>query len=140
MVKIRLRRKGRTHYPIYDIVAVDGRQKRDGAFLERLGYYDPHTRPSTIQVDPDRAIYWLNNGAQPTDIVKELLSYEGVLLRRHLQFKGKAEYQIQEEVKKHKVVSLARFHRRAELREKRIERKAKEQAESAAETTESSAT
>jgi small subunit ribosomal protein S16 len=126
MVKIRLRRKGRSHYPIYDIVAVDGRQKRDGAYLERLGYYDPHTKPSTIKVDPDRAVYWLNIGAQPTDMVRELLSYEGILLRRHLQFKGKTEFEIQEAVKEHKKIAIERYFRRAELRKKRIETREKE--------------
>lgn len=129
MVKLRLRRKGRSHYPIYDIVAVDSRQKRDGAFLERLGYYDPHTKPSTIKVDPDRAVYWLNSGAQPTDMVRELLSYEGILLRRHLQFKGKTEYEIQEAVKQHKEIAVARYFRRAELRKRRIDLREKEKAQ-----------
>ena len=133
MVRLRLRRKGRTHYPIYDIVAVDSRKKRDGAFLERLGYYDPHTKPSTVSVDADRTIYWLNTGAQPTDMVKELLSYEGVLLRRHLQFKGKTNEEIEQEIEKHKIVARERYARRAELREKRIiaKEKAKLDAEAA---------
>ena len=134
MVKLRLRRKGRAHYPIYDIVAVDIRMKRDGAFIERLGYYDPHTAPSTISVDSDRAIYWLNNGAQPTDLVKELLSYEGVLLRRHMQFKGKNEEEIAQEIVKHKQVAHDKYFRRDELRKKRIiaKEKAKVDAEAAA--------
>lgn len=119
MVKLRLRRKGRTHYPIYDIVAVDSRKKRDGDFIERLGYYDPHSLPSTIKVDVNRAIYWLNNGAQPTDLVKELMSYEGVLLRRTLEFKGKSKEEIDAEVAKHIVVARERYFRRQELRKKR---------------------
>lgn len=125
MVKIRLRRKGRTHHPVYDIVAVDGRKKRDGAFIERLGYYDPHTIPSTISIDPYRTIYWLNVGAQPTDIVKNLLSYEGVLLRRHLQFKGKAPEEIEELVQKHKSNAKTRYFRLKEKRKKKEEAKAK---------------
>lgn len=132
MVKLRLRRKGRTHHPIYDIIAVDSRDKRDGAFLERLGYYDPHTKPSTISVTPDRAIYWLNNGAQATDMVAKLLSYEGVLLRRHLQFKGKSEEEIEAELVKHKANVKERYARRKFLRTKRAEMKVKREAEAKA--------
>jgi small subunit ribosomal protein S16 len=133
MVRLRLRRKGRIHHPVYDIVAVDGRKKRDGAYLERLGYYDPHTQPSTIKIDVERAIYWLNNGAQPSDMVRELMSYEGVLLRRHLQFKGKSEEEIEQEIAKHKEVAHERYFRRKELRKKRVlaKEKAKEEAEKA---------
>jgi small subunit ribosomal protein S16 len=133
MVRLRLRRKGRTHHPVYDIVAVDGRKKRDGAFLERLGYYDPHYQPSTIKIDAERAIYWLNNGAQPSDLVRELMSYEGVLLRRALQFKGKSEEEIDAEVEKHKEVAKERYFRRKELRKQKAiaKEKAKEEAEKA---------
>ena len=132
MVKIRLRRKGRSHYPIYDIVAIDSRKKRDGAYIERLGYYDPHTQPSTISVDPTRAIYWLNVGAQPTDLVKELLSYEGILLRRTLEFKGKTSEEIEAEIEKHKKVAHERYFRRQELRIKRKEAKEKAKADAEA--------
>jgi small subunit ribosomal protein S16 len=135
MVKLRLRRKGRSHYPIYDIIAVDGRKKRDGAFLERLGFYDPHTSPTTVNLDSGRAIYWLNVGAQPTDVVRQLLSYEGVLLQRQMQFKGKTEAEIAEAVENHKKGAAERYNRRKELRKKREEAKAKAaaQAEKAAE-------
>jgi small subunit ribosomal protein S16 len=102
MVKLRLRRKGRKHHAIYDIIAIDGRKKRDGAYLERIGYFDPNHSPSQITLDPHRAIYWLNVGAQPTDIVKRILSYEGVLLRRHLQFKGKTQEEIEKSIEEHK--------------------------------------
>ena len=102
MVKLRLRRKGKKFHPVYDIVAVDGRSRRDGAYLERLGYYDPNTPKSTIKIDHNRAIYWLNNGAQPTDITRHLLSYDGVLLRRTLEFKKKSASEIEQEVEKHK--------------------------------------
>jgi len=141
MVRLRLRRKGRTHYPIYDIVAVDGRKKRDGAYLERLGYFDPHTQPSTIKVDAERSIYWLNNGAQPSDMVKELLSYEGVLLRRALQFKGKSEEEIDSEVEKHKEVAKERYFRRKKLKEERkvTREKEKVEAEESAKAAEESA-
>lgn len=133
MVKLRLRRKGRIHYPIYDIVALDSRKKRDGAYLERLGYYDPHSQPSTIKVNADRAIYWLNNGAQASDLVRKLLSYEGVLLRRALQFKGKSEEEIEQEVEKHKQFAHERYFRLKEARKNRAlaKEKAKEEAEKA---------
>lgn len=130
MVKLRLRRKGSKHHPVYDIVAVDARAKRDGAFLERLGYYDPNTTPSTFKIDHNRAIYWLNVGAQPTLVVHNILSYDGVLLRRALNFKGKPEEEINESVEKHRQIAKARYLRRKELRKKRVA--AKKKAEAAA--------
>lgn len=133
MVKLRLRRKGRIHHPIYDVVAVDGRIRRDGAFLERLGYFDPHAVPSTISINSERAIYWLNVGAQPSDIVQRLLSYDGVLLRRHLEFKGKTPQEIEEAVAQHKTNTASTYQRRKDLRKKREAKKAKEKAEKEAE-------
>jgi small subunit ribosomal protein S16 len=128
MVKLRLRRKGAKHHPVYDIVAVDGKAKRDGAFLERLGYYDPNTNPSTFKINHERAIYWLGVGAQPTLVVHNLLSYDGVLLRRSLTFKDKSAEEIEEQVTKHKQIALARYNRRKELRKKRIIAKKKAEA------------
>lgn len=125
MVKLRLRRKGRIHNPVYDIVAVDVRVKRDGGYIERVGFYDPNVKPSNVKFEADRAIYWLNCGAQPTSRVQHLLSYEGILLRRALQFKGKTEEEINAEVDKHKQVAKARYDRRATLRKKRKEDKVK---------------
>jgi len=125
MVKIRLRRKGKKHYPVYDIVVVDSRVKRDGKYIERLGYYDPNTQPSTIKIESERALFWLDQGAQPTETVRNLLSYEGILLARHLRFKGKTEEEIAEMVQKHKEIVLARYWRRKELRKKREEAKKK---------------
>ncbi len=127
MVKIRLRRKGRIHKPFYDIVVVDSRKRRDGAFIERLGYYNPHTHPSTIEVDPDKTIHWLDVGAQPTHIVSKLLSYKGIFLRRHLAFKGKTQPEIEEAVKNHIKTVTERYYRRKELRKKREILKAKNQ-------------
>ena len=127
MVKIRLRRKGKKFYPVYDVVAMHSRSRRDGAFLERLGYYDPNTQKSTIKIDHDRAIYWLNNGAQPTETARHLLSYDGVLLRRFLLKKGKNAVEINEEVEKHKNIVAARYERRKKLREQRIVNKEKEE-------------
>jgi small subunit ribosomal protein S16 len=126
MVKLRLRRKGKKFHPIYDIVAIDSRARRDSAYLERLGYYDPHTTKSTIKIDHAKTIYWLNNGAQATDIVRNILSYDGVLLRRALQFKNKSEAEIDQEVEKHKTIVAARYERRKKLRAARAIRKIKE--------------
>lgn len=122
MVKLRLRRKGRKGYPVYDVVAVDSRRKRDGAYIERLGFYDPNTSPNTINLDDSRAIYWLNEGAQPTLTVKQIFSYEGILLKRALLFKGLDEDQIAEKVAKHKETALARHDR---LKKARKAKKAK---------------
>jgi small subunit ribosomal protein S16 len=83
-VKIRLQRHGKKGKPFYWIVAADARAKRDGKFLEKLGIYNPNTNPATIEVKLDNAVTWLQNGAQPTDTAKAILSYKGVLLKHHL--------------------------------------------------------
>src|SRR6056300_470409 len=83
-VKIRLQRHGKKGKPFYWIVAADARSKRDGKFLEKLGAYNPNTNPATIDLDVDGAVKWLQNGAQPTDTAKALLSYKGALLKNHL--------------------------------------------------------
>ena len=83
-VKIRLQRHGKKGKPYYWIVAADARSKRDGKYLEKLGFYNPNTNPATIDVNVDNAVTWLNNGAQPTDTAKAILSYKGVLLKKHL--------------------------------------------------------
>ena len=82
--KIRLQRFGRKGMPIYRIVIADSRAPRDGKFIERIGSYNPNTNPATIDLKFDRALYWLNTGAQPSDTVRRILSREGVLLKRHL--------------------------------------------------------
>ena len=83
-VKIRLQRKGRKAIPYYHIVVADSRAPRDGKNIERLGFYDPTTNPATIELDFDSALEWLQKGAQPTDTCRAILSYKGVLYRRHL--------------------------------------------------------
>jgi small subunit ribosomal protein S16 len=84
-VKIRLARRGRKKLSLYDVVVADGRSPRDGKFIEKIGTYNPLTNPATIILDDNKAFNWLMNGAQPTDTVKAMLSYRGVMLRRHLQ-------------------------------------------------------
>lgn len=83
-VKIRLQRHGRKARPFYHIVAADARSPRDGRFIERLGSYNPVTNPATIDIDVDKAVTWLQNGAQPTDTARRILSYTGVLYKKHL--------------------------------------------------------
>lgn len=150
MVKLRLRRKGKKGYPVYDIVAVDVRARRDGAFIEKVGFYNPNTEISTFNFKHDRAIYWLRTGAQPTNIVRRLLSYDGVLLHNALLYKGKSESEIAAELEKHREIVKARYIRRKKLRVKRAEnkikaeeeakRKAEEETKAAAEATETEAT
>jgi small subunit ribosomal protein S16 len=84
-VKIRLQRKGRKQAPFYHIVIADARAPRDGKFIERIGSYNPMTSPATIEIDREKALTWLGNGAQPTDTVAAILRFKGVLLRKHLQ-------------------------------------------------------
>ena len=83
-VKIRLQRHGKKGKPFFWIVAADSRAKRDGKFLEKLGVYNPTTNPATIDIDVDSSVKWLQNGAQPTDTARAILSYKGVLLKNHL--------------------------------------------------------
>lgn len=84
-VKIRLARRGRKKMAMYDIVVTDSRSPRDGRFIEKLGTYNPNSMPATINYDEDKAFAWLMKGAQPTDTVRAMLSYRGVLYRKHLQ-------------------------------------------------------
>lgn len=83
-VKIRLQRHGKKGKPFYWVVAADSRAKRDGRFLEKIGTYNPNTNPATINLDVDSAVKWLQNGAQPTDTARAILSYKGAMLKNHL--------------------------------------------------------
>jgi len=83
--KIRLQRHGKKGKPFYYIVVADARAPRDGRFIERLGSYNPNTNPATIDINFDKTLDWVNNGAQPTDTCRAILSYKGVLYKKHLQ-------------------------------------------------------
>jgi len=83
-VKIRLQRHGKKGKPFYWIVAADARAKRDGKYLEKIGTYNPTTNPAIIDLNVDAAVTWLQNGAQPTETAKRLLSYKGAMLKNHL--------------------------------------------------------
>ena len=82
--KIRLQRHGRKRYAFYPIVIADSRAPRDGKFIERIGSYNPNTNPATVDLNFERALYWLQVGAQPTDTTRNILSREGVCLKKHL--------------------------------------------------------
>ncbi len=82
--KIRLQRHGRKGYAFYQIVVADSRAPRDGKFIERIGSYNPNTNPATVDLKFERALYWLQVGAQPTDTTRNILSREGVCLKKHL--------------------------------------------------------
>jgi small subunit ribosomal protein S16 len=84
-VKIRLARKGRKKLAFYHIVVADSKSPRDGRYIERIGSYNPVTNPATIELDFDKALAWLHNGALPTDTCRAILSYKGVLMKKHLQ-------------------------------------------------------
>ncbi|MGQ1889653.1 30S ribosomal protein S16 [Thermophagus sp. OGC60D27] len=83
-VKIRLARHGRKRYAYYHIVVADSRAPRDGKYIERIGSYNPNTNPATIELDFEKAMEWLGKGAQPTDTARAILSYKGVLMKKHL--------------------------------------------------------
>ena len=83
--KIRLQRGGRKGYAFYSIVIADARAPRDGRFTEKIGTYNPNTNPATVDLNFERALYWVETGAQPTDTVRNILSREGVLLMKHLR-------------------------------------------------------
>lgn len=84
-VKLRLQRHGKKGKPFFHIVAADSRAPRDGKYIERIGSYNPNTNPATIVLDNAKALTWLENGAQPTETARAILSYTGVLYRLHLQ-------------------------------------------------------
>jgi len=83
-VKIRLTRRGKKRAPFYHIVIADSRAPRDGRFIESIGRYNPNTNPATIELDFDKALDWLQKGAQPTDTCRAILSYRGVMMKKHL--------------------------------------------------------
>jgi small subunit ribosomal protein S16 len=83
--KIRLQRFGKKGKPFYHVVVADARAPRDGKFIERIGSYNPNTNPATIELNFDKALSWVNNGAQPTDTCRAILSYKGVLYKKHLE-------------------------------------------------------
>lgn len=99
-VKIRLQRHGRKGTPFYHIVVADARAPRDGKYIEKLGIYNPLTSPATIDLDINKTVTWLKNGAQPTDTTRSILSFKGVLYKKHLDtgvLKGSITSELAEE-------------------------------------------
>ncbi len=88
-VKLRLKRMGAKKAPFYRVVAADARSPRDGRFIEELGYYNPKTEPATVSLKEEAILAWLNNGAQPTDTVRSLLSKAGIMTKFAEQKQGK---------------------------------------------------
>ena len=136
-VKIRLQRRGHKDYAFYPIVIADSRAPRVGKFIERIGSYNPNTNPATISLNFERALYWLNCGAIPTDTVRRILSYEGVLMMKHLEggvkkgaFSAEEAQKRFEAWKKEKVAAIeAKKNKLSD--EKKADKKARLEAEAA---------
>ena len=138
-VRLRLRRMGKKKKPFYRIVAIDSRAARGGKYLENIGYYNPLPDPVDLNVKTDRALYWLQSGAQPSDTVKSLLKRNGVMLRFDLLKKGKSEEEIEQEFQKWQELQEDRVRRaeaakiQAESKKAKAEEKAAKKEEPVAE-------
>jgi len=105
-VKLRLTRRGKKKQPFYRIVAADSRTARDGKYLEKIGLYNPLPDPAEVLIDEEKAFYWLNQGAVPSDTVKNLLSKKGIILKWSLKKKGLDETKVEEEFRKWETIQL----------------------------------
>ena len=121
-VKLRLRRMGKKKQPIYKVVAADTRSPRDGKFIEAVGLYNPLTDPHTIEIKEDRVLYWLDNGAQPTNTVKSLLRQKGITLKRELGKKGLDAEKVEAEMENWRKL------KEASSKKKSVKKKSKKQA------------
>jgi small subunit ribosomal protein S16 len=125
---------GKKKQPIYKVVAADARSPRDGKFIEAIGLYNPKTEPATVDIKEDRALYWLNAGAQPTDTVKNILTHQGILLKKDLMSEGKTEEQINAKLEEWKKLNEANLAAKAKKKsEKKSAKKAEAKSESAPE-------
>jgi small subunit ribosomal protein S16 len=129
-VRLRLRRMGRKKRPFYRIIAADQRAPRDGRFIETIGYYNPLTNPHTIEVKKDRALYWLKNGAQPSDTVASLFRQTGVMIEFSLHKQGKDDAYVNAELEKW---ATTKAQKRAEIEAQHADAQKREQAALAAE-------
>ena len=127
-VKLRLQRMGKKKQPIYKIVAVDSRRKRDGRFIDAVGAYNPSTNPMTITLKEDRIYHWLERGAQPTDTVKNLLSRKGVWLKWSLKKKKADEATIAAEFEKWQMMQGLKLQKENERNARRNAAKKKKKA------------
>jgi small subunit ribosomal protein S16 len=143
-VKIRLARRGRKKIPFYHIVVADSRAPRDGKYIEKLGKYYPKTNPATIELDFDRALYWLQTGAQPSDTCRSILSVKGVLYKNHLlngvkkgaltveQVDGKYQAWFEVKEKKHQIMLDDAKDKNEKLKKLRLEAETKVREDKAA--------
>lgn len=146
-VKLRLRRMGRTKRPVYAVVASDSRSPRDGRFIEDLGRYNPIQEPAVVTLKEDRVLYWLDQGAQPSDTVRNLLSKEGLLLGASLLRKGRSAEEVQAAIEQHRAARAAKAQggkvtaaqRRQEALEAERRRVAEQEAEAARQRAEAEA-
>jgi small subunit ribosomal protein S16 len=127
-VRIRLTRAGRKKIPHYRIVVMDSRNRRDGAYLEQIGVYNPLQKPAHIELSDDKALSWLAKGAIPSETVRSLFAHRGIMLQHHLTLKNASPEKIATELDKWKENAAARAARRAEAKH---HKKAKKDAESA---------
>jgi small subunit ribosomal protein S16 len=134
-VKLRLRRMGKKNQPIYKMVASDSRSPRDGKFLEAVGFYNPLTKPHTLELKEDRILYWLNVGAQPTHTVKSLLRQKGITLKKELISKGFDEEKVKSELENWQKIKEAGSKKRTEKKLSK-KAKAKQEAEASADAVE----
>lgn len=123
-VRLRLRRLGRKKRPFYRIIATDSRAPRNGRFIEEIGYYNPLNHPAIVNVDEERALYWLNVGATPSKTVRNILSRKGIILKFDLKKRGESEEKITEELRKWEVLQIER-NRRLEAEKESGKRKRK---------------
>ena len=137
-VKLRLRRMGKKKQPIYKMVAADSRSPRDGKFLEAVGFYNPLTKPHTLELKEDRILYWLNVGAQPTHTVKSLLRQQGITLKKELISKGFDEEKVKSELENWQKMKEAGSKKRTEKKLSK-KAKAKQEAEASADAVEKQA-
>ena len=114
-VKLRLTRKGKKKQPFYRIVAADSRSRRDGKYIEKIGYYNPITNPAEVVIDEEKVFYWLKNGAIPTDTVENLFSKKGIMLKWHHIKQGHDDAKVEEEYKKWELLQLERQKREEAL-------------------------
>lgn len=120
-VKLRLRRMGKKRQPIYKVVAADSRSPRDGKFLEAIGLYNPKANPLFVDINEDRALYWLGVGAQPTDTVRSLLRSKGITLKQELIKRGAQPEEVATAMENWNKLKEASSERKAAKKEKKKE-------------------
>ena len=123
-VRIRLKRMGRKNKPFFRIVAIDSRKKRDGEYIEKVGHYNPVVNPAEVVISEEKALYWLQQGAIPSDTVNNLFSQQGILFKFDLLKKGLSNEMIEEEMKKWELLQSEKIKRKEAVEvQKRREKK-----------------